>query len=90
MSNMPFSTKLEHIKVNKSGFRYYSELPVNYRLATINDFTVNGKRKIGMIFLIRWWWNPLFFQICYVSQNLTKEILEPHLKDNRVYVETQE
>lgn len=89
MSQMPFSTKLENIKVNPSGFRYYSELPENYRQATINDFTVNGKRKIGMIFLIRWWHNPNFFQICYVSHNLTSDILEPHLKDNRVYVEKE-
>jgi len=45
MSVLPFNTKLENIKVNKSGFRYYSELPVNYHLATIDDFIVDGKRR---------------------------------------------
>ncbi len=43
MTAMPFSTKLENIQVNKSGFRYYSELPKNYRLST--SPTSSGKAE---------------------------------------------
>ena len=54
MTAMPFSTKLGNIQVNKCVFRYYSELPKNYRLPTITDFLRQGRRKIGMAFLILW------------------------------------
>ena len=86
MIALPFSTKLENIKVNKSGFRYYSELPENYRLATIDDFIVDGKRRIGLMFLIQWIDDASFYQISYVSMNLTRKILIPHIEDKRVFV----
>jgi len=86
MNALPFSTKLENIRVNKSGFRYYSELPENYRLATIDDFIVDGKRRIGLMFLIQWIDDASFYQICYVSMNLTRKILGPHIEDKRVFV----
>ena len=79
---------MEKAKVlkNKSGFEYYSELPEGYRHATIDDFIVNGYRKIGLRFLIQWVDDACFFQVCHVSKNLTRAILNPHLIDNRVFV----
>ena len=73
-------------KINRSGFEYYSELPENFRLASIDDFIVKGKRRIGLIFLIQWVENASFYQVCYVSMNLTRAFLDPFLADNRVFV----
>jgi len=77
---------LPPFKKNQSGFAYFSELPENFRLATIDDFIVNGKRRIGLMFLIQWIDDASFYQICYVSMNLTRKILGPHIEDKRVFV----
>jgi hypothetical protein len=77
---------IPEFKINRSGFEYYSELPENFRLASIDDFIVTGKRRIGLIFLIQWVENASFYQVCYVSMNLTRAFLDPFLADNRVFV----
>jgi hypothetical protein len=85
---MSIETTLEKLKIliNDNGFEYYSELPQDYRPATIEDFIVDGRRKLGMMFLIQWVDNAFFYQICYVSVNLTRAILNPHLESKRVFV----
>jgi len=40
-------------KICINGFRHYDKLPVGYRLATIDDFHFQGKKRIGMEYLIR-------------------------------------
>ncbi|MCX6305498.1 MAG: hypothetical protein NT040_11070 [Bacteroidetes bacterium] len=76
----------DKIRRSASGFLYYSELPPGFRVATIEDFISNGYRKIDMKFLIQWVDDASFYQICFVSKNLTRAILNPHLKDKRVFV----
>ena len=80
---------LPPFKKNQNGFAYFSELPENFRLATIDDFIVDGKRRIGLMFLIQWIDDASFYQICYVSMNLTRKILGPHIEDKRVFVSNQ-
>ena len=76
----------QKIRRSASGFQYYSELPAGFRVATIDDFISNGFRKIDMMFLIQWVDNASFYQICFVSKNLTRAIFNPHLEDKRVFV----
>ncbi len=52
----------------------------------MDDFIINDKRDIGKMFLIQWIDNAFVYQICYVSNNLTRKILQPHLEDKRVFV----
>ena len=72
-----------------SGFLGYDNLPEGYRLATIDDFIIKGKRNIGLKFLIQWVDNAFFYQICEVSMNLTSAILKPHLESKRVFVKDE-
>ena len=76
-------------KYTYSGFAYYDKLPENFRKATLDDFTREGKRRLGMIFLIQWADNEDVFQICEVSINLTSDFLAPFIDDDRVYVEKE-
>jgi hypothetical protein len=65
----------------------FSALPQNFRLANIGDFVMDGKRKIGMQFLIKWESRDSFYQLCIVSMNLTAGFLQPFIDENRVFVE---
>lgn len=68
-----------------NGWEFYEELPTGYRPAVLDDFHVNGRKKIGMEFMIRWVSRP-YYQVCVVSSNLTGEKLKPFIEDNRVFV----
>ncbi len=78
------------IKYTKHGCPHYDKLPDNFRRATLADFTENGKRKIGMTFLIQWVDYEDVFQICEVSMNLTSEFLQPFIDEDRVFVKENE
>ena len=65
----------------------FSALPQSFRLANIGDFVMDGKRKIGMQFLIKWESRDSFYQLCIVSMNLTAGFLQPFINLNRVFVE---
>ena len=73
----------------QSGMMYFDKLPVGYRKAKLSDFQVQGKRPIGMRFLIQWTTNEDVYQICTVSNTLTSKILNPHLADERVFVKQE-
>jgi hypothetical protein len=74
-------------KVDKNGFGYYDKLPDGYRLAIIDDFHFQGKKKIGLQFLIRWH-SAEYYQICKVSETLTSKFLIPFIESSRVYVKS--
>lgn len=74
------------MRIEKEDWAYYDKLPDNFRLATMDDFTINGRRKIGMIFLIKWVFKPIY-QECKVSDTLTSTFLKPLIYDNLVFVE---
>ncbi len=74
------------MKIDRNGWEYHDILPVGFRLATLADFTDNGKRKIGMQFLIKWCIREDYYQICTVSVNLYSKNLIPFIEDGRVLV----
>ena len=78
------------ILIDRNGFEYYDKLPDGFRLAKFEDFLREGKRKIGMMFLIQWIDNADYYQICYVSMTLTSQIIKPHIQDKRCFVNIPE
>lgn len=76
------------MKIDRNSWEYYDILPVGFRLATLADFTDNGKRKIGMQFLIKWCIREDYYQICTVGVNLYSKNLIPFIDDGRVFVES--
>ena len=88
---MPDSTTFHldpEILIGRSGYEYYDKLPVNYRLATLEDFRQDSKRKIGMRFIIQWATNEDVYQVCEVKMTLTSAILNPFLEHDQVFVKS--
>ena len=69
----------------KSGIEYLEELPEGYREATLDDFHVNGKKKIGMEYIIKGLEWKVFFKK-QLSERTTGSQLKPHIDDKRVFV----
>ena len=57
------------MKTDQYGWGYHDKLPDGYRLATINDFILNGRLNLRMEFLILWV-RKEYYQVCIVSENL--------------------
>jgi len=86
MDNESLFPPTPQILHTQTGVAYYGSLPEEYRLATIDDFLDNGKRKVGMPFLIQWASAANVFQICEVKMSLTSAILYPFLAADSVFV----
>ena len=73
------------MRIEKDGWAYYDKLPDEFHQAKIEDFVINGRRRIGMIFLIKWVSKPIY-QECKVTDTLTSSFLKPFIDENRVFV----
>ena len=71
--------------IDSNGFEFYDRLPQEYRLAGLDDFHINGRKKIGMEFLIKWV-SQEYYQVCVVSANLKSAFLLPLIEDQKVFV----
>ncbi len=67
------------------GLKYLAKLPENTREATLDDFHVHGRKKIGMEFFILGFYWPVY-QLYMVTESLTGKFLEPFIKDHRVFI----
>lgn len=74
------------IKVDKNGFEYVDKLPEGMLLACLDDFHMNGKKNIGMEYLIQWVDNPNYYEYHQVNENLKGISLLPFINDKRVFV----
>jgi len=41
------------VKTDLYGWNYFEKLPEGYRLATMDDFHIRGKKRVGMEYLIQ-------------------------------------
>jgi hypothetical protein len=73
------------MKTDQNGWPYYDKLPDEYRLATINDFILNGRLNLRMEFLIKRVQTE-HYDVYNVSANLKSTFLIPFITDQRVFV----
>ncbi len=74
------------MNIDRNGFEYFDELPEGYRIATLDDFHSNGRRKLGKEYLIQWANNQKYYEIRHITEKLTGEWLIPFINANRVFV----
>ena len=71
--------------IDKFGWEYYDKVPDNFTEGNIDDFHLEGRRKLGMAFLIKWA-DKEYYQICIVSERLTAKFLLPFIQAKRVFI----
>jgi hypothetical protein len=73
------------MKVDQDGFKYFEKLPDSFREASIDDFHIYGKLKIGMeFFILGYHWQV--YQCYQVTPSLTSRFLKPFIDDRRVFI----
>lgn len=75
------------VKTDKFGWKYYECLPQGYRLATLEDFHIRGKKKAGMEYLIQRANQP-HFEIHYLRAETRSVSLQPFLDHEMVFVKS--
>ncbi len=74
-------------KIDQFGKTYYDQLPDGYRIASIDDFHHNRRKKIGMRYLIKWIVKENYYQIMTVNEATTATYLLPFIHESRVFVQ---
>jgi hypothetical protein len=74
------------IKIDKYGWSYFDSLPEGYRLATLDDFHVKGKRKVGMEYLNRWIDDPNYYEIRSVKNDENAARLRDAIQLNLIFI----
>jgi len=73
------------IKTDKFGWLYYDHLPDGFRLATMADFHLNGRKNVGMEYLIQRG-DQQYFEIHVVRESTRSINLKPFLDHQMVFV----
>jgi hypothetical protein len=73
------------LKSDKFGWEYYDKLPEGFRLATMDDFHIKGKKKVGMQYLIKRATQE-HYEVHYVREHTKSISLKPFLDHEMVYV----
>lgn len=76
---------MENEIINIAGIICYKSQPENTRLATKEDFFLNGKLKMGMYYLIHAY-HDNDFEAYKVNSKFNIKNIEPWLNNNRVFI----
>jgi hypothetical protein len=80
-----FSMDNPEVKIDRNGWKYYDRLPDNFRLGTMEDFHIKGKKKIGMEYLIQRADQP-HFEIHYMTDETRSIKLKPFFDWDMIFV----
>ena len=78
----------EKMKIDRFGWKYYEELPEGFRLATMDDFHVKGKKKTGMQYLIKRS-NQDHYEVHHITEYTRSQSLKPFLDHEMVFVKSK-
>ena len=70
---------------DKNGWKYYDHLPLGFRLATMDDFHIRGKKKVGMQYLIQRG-DQQYFEVHVIGTESRAINLKPFLDHRMVFV----
>ncbi|HPS61801.1 MAG TPA: hypothetical protein PLK82_02005 [Bacteroidales bacterium] len=73
------------LKTDRNGWEYYDKLPDGFRLATMDDFHIRGKKKVGMQYLIQRA-DQQHFEVHYIRDFTQSINLKPFLDHRMVFV----
>ena len=76
------------MKIDQNGWEYYDKLPDGFRLATMDDFHVRGKKNVGMLYLIQRG-DQQYFEVHYIREFTRSSNLKPFLDHEMVFVINQ-
>ena len=74
-----------HPKTDSNGWPYFDHLPDGYRLASMDDFHINGSKKIGMQYLIQRGNQP-YFEVHQVRAETRAVNLKPFCDFNMIFI----
>lgn len=75
------------LKIDKYGWEYYDKLPDGFRLATMDDFHIQGKKKIGLQYLIKRATQE-HYEVHYIKEDTRSIRLKPFLDHEMVFVKS--
>lgn len=73
------------VKTDANGWKYYDRLPRGYRLGVIDDFHIQGNKKVGMQYLIQRA-DQQFFEIHFIIEETKAIRLQPFLECEMIFV----
>jgi hypothetical protein len=73
------------VKIDCYGWKFYDHLPENFRLGTMEDFHIRGKKKIGMEYLIQRS-DLKHFEIHYLNDETRSIKLKPFFDWDMIFV----
>jgi hypothetical protein len=76
------------LKFNIHNLPYFDQLPEGYRLATLDDFHIHGRKKIGLEYLIHTFWTKVY-ELHTVNENTEGKKLLPFFNENRIYIKAK-
>ena len=73
--------------IDQYGWEYHDKLPDGFRLATMDDFHVGGKKKVGMQYLIKRATQE-HYEVHHVKEYTRSQSLKPFLDHQMVFVKS--
>ncbi|MEI7526520.1 MAG: hypothetical protein WCJ95_19390 [Mariniphaga sp.] len=73
------------VKTDRNGWKYYDRLPQGYRIGTMEDFHVKGRKKVGMMYLIQRA-DQQYFEVHFVIADTKAENIKPFFEWDMIFV----
>jgi hypothetical protein len=65
--------------------RFYDHLPDEFKIATLDDFHLHGKKNLGMVFLVLWN-DEVRYSYHQVNHALKAQQILPFINEKKVFV----
>lgn len=77
------------LKIDKFNLPYFETLPEGFRIASMDDFHIRGRKKTGTQYLIETFHSGVF-ELHTINENTEGIKLLPFFKEGRIYIKGNE